>query len=638
MPIFKTNKTAYSIHAIYEDIRPSGNRLYVWGEAFTEDTLEYCINDGLNHSIQKNTLTGRGQPSMSYSAHYYDGVLFLANGAVHVNHAVWGSTNDERNNLEFDQYLSMDPTNPCRNHRYVTWNDLNAIVNIYQHMWQNNVTTSVLWETFFNVPPSQTLDKSTIAQQGSDNYRHLWMYNIRPATGFIQMVTQWSATPRNNWPTNWGPGRIANWYGAVPNASSNFTYTAPTQYSDVMIQRIGNASNGEGLFILNGLSNDHNHTIIRYNDVSNSITTLQTITSAPYPSAGASGASSTSSGWLLPGTTTTNMGGTRVTTTTGTNLKICSQTFIDPTTSTGRAWYTPFFDLGSTYQPFYYQWNTTTDFFTRSNDVIVDWRGTGTQWLATATQWHFFRPDNVSAGSFQTTYGMQRPWVNETFTVTSGTTSTRYLTLMQLHGSGSAYDNDHLYRTFVTFKVDAVNPKFLVRHSQVIIPYTPKNIIWLSDDKLLLGVFGYNFFNIYTFYESTGWTQTASLPYRFDAVGRDSMGRIWAVDPGPFWYGRLHLISASLPTTLAINLVASDYNYTGTNIITTATVNAFDTYGMRIACNVDLAIEGTSMRFVNTLSQQVTSLTTTTSETQDTNVSVVIVGSGDGFINGSIRI
>ena len=401
-------------------------------------------------------------------------------------------------------------------------------------MWQNNVGTSVLWETFYNVPANQRLDQAPIAQQSSDNYRQLWMFNIKQATGYIQMLTQWSGSARTNWPLNWGPGRIANIVGVAPISGSNFTYTAPTQYQNVMIQRVGDANNGMGLYLINDLANDYTHTIIRYNDVDNTNATLQTINAIPAT------LNSTGTGWLLPGTTSTNGGAARGTAAqTGTNLKISSQTFVDPTTSTGRAWYTPFFDQHHTYQPFFYQWNTVTDFFSRSQDVIVDWRGTGTQWAATGTQFHFFQPDNISGGTAATTYGMSRPWYNETFTVTAGNTTTRYLTLFQLHGSGSTYDNDTRLRTFITFQVDAVNPKLLVRHSQVIIPWTPKNIIWLSDDKLLLGVFGHNFFNIYTFQQATGWSCTASLPFRFESVGRDGMGRIWAVDPGPFYYGRL---------------------------------------------------------------------------------------------------
>ena len=64
MPIFKTNKTTFATHAVFEDPRPSSNRLYIWGESHNRDDLAYQINDGLNHSTNKTGISGRGYPSM----------------------------------------------------------------------------------------------------------------------------------------------------------------------------------------------------------------------------------------------------------------------------------------------------------------------------------------------------------------------------------------------------------------------------------------------------------------------------------------------------------------------------------------------------------------------------------------------
>jgi len=632
MPIFKTNKTTFVTHALYEDPRPAGNRLYVWGEAHSRDTLEYQLTDGFNHNVAKTGITGYGFPALAYSSIRYDGVLLLTGETVHCLHITTNNNSDD-NTLDFKHMLSMDPNNQIRNHRFVTYGPDSAVVNIHNHMVYNNANPAMYYEVFYN-SGAQKLDLATISQSSSIAYRQTWMNNIRNSTGYIQCITQASGSTRTAYPQTWGPGRIRNFLGG-----SGFTVENSTLYNSQMIQRIGDSTAGLGLFLLNNVSNDHTQTIIRYDDSANAITTIQTINAVPYPSAGASGANTTSTGWLLPGTTTTNMGGARSFTVTTTNIKVSSQTFVDPSTSTGRAWYTPFFDLGVTYQPFYYQWNTATDLFSRSNDMIVDWRGTGTQWAATATQWHYFLPDNVSGGTLDQTYQLSRPIWNETWTVTAGSTTTRYLMLMQLHGNGVAYDNNHLLRTFVTFQVDAVNPKYLVRHSQLIIPYTPKNVIWLNAEHTLIGVFGLNQFNIYSFNQDTGWGLTVQLNNRFDAVGLDAFNRIWAVEPGPFGgYGRLHLLSSAVPSNLTINLFEPSYNFTGTNINTTATVSAYDQSGNRIAANVTLSIEGTSMRFINTLSQQVASLSTITSVSTGVDVSVVIVGSGISYINGSVTI
>jgi hypothetical protein len=182
--------------------------------------------------------------------------------------------------------------------------------------------------------------------------------------------------------------------------------------------------------------------------------------------------------------------------------------------------------------------------------------------------------------------------------------------------------------------VNAADPRIITYHSRIQVPVTPKNIVWLSDDRTVIGVFTHSAFYIYTFTEANGWTQTANLPYQFSAVGRDNLGRIWAVDPGPYAYGRVHLITLTVPVTIVVTPDATTYTYSGTNINANVAVKALDASGNRISTSVKLVIDGGSMLFGGNNY----TTTVTTSASADVNVAVTITGGGVSNIIASVPV
>jgi len=604
MAIFKTNNTTYNISAVYEDVRPSGNRMYFYGQAHKKSTLQAVMNGMIVHS----TTTAIGTynvPTYAYdpSNLRWTGLLLLGGELVHCSHIINNTNNDRRNNIDFSMFTSMDPNNPCRQHRYVADAAGNNAIFTQTHYNQvPNPNPSPVYQVRYNVVGE--LDFVPCTKFTSIAYYHSWAIYWRQSTStLIQLFNNYGSSTDTNWPNHLCPGEITN----ILTGTSTVTYAAPTSYQNVMFQFVGPAADGRAIFLNNSLSNDFTQLLMLYDDTTNTITTLATFNSNVATTGG------------------TNIGGTRGTAYGNTLTKFSSKTFEDPTSAGNRAWYTPFVDSAGNFHPYYFQWNRTTDTFTRNSDITVNWASGTNQ----STNW---LPDTVSAASVSTTYMVQRFWYNETFVLAGD----RYLMLIQCHGGGGIYDAEPRYRTFVTFAIDSVNPKQLTYHSRVIIPETPKNIIWLNDARTLLGVFAYNNFYMYAFTAVNGWSQTVNLPFRFEAVGRDLTGRMWAVDGGPYNYGRIHLITPTTPTTVSLSMAQASYNYTGTVINTTGTLNAYDQSGIRIAAPITLKVEGSSMRLVvNGL--ELLESTFTTSAATDTTVNIRVVSAGQSNITASVN-
>jgi hypothetical protein len=103
----------------------------------------------------------------------------------------------------------------------------------------------------------------------------------------------------------------------------------------------------------------------------------------------------------------------------------------------------------------------------------------------------------------------------------------------------------------------------------------------------------------------------------------DSTNRIWgyAMDKNN---GSIHVVTPSLSVNVVVTMAASNYTYTGTIINTSATLNAYDFSGSRIAANVSLTIDGSTMTFADGTKQK----NILTSSSGDTSVSLQIYGGG----------
>ena len=587
MALLRTTKNAFDTAAVLEDPVPGSNKIYFQHDAYNSQTLAPLFDKGINHNTTGSGITGFGRsiPDKTDSGTAkYNGFLLLNGDSVSCTSqwAPGGTTNNSWHyNIDTVQYLSMDSTRPIRETRYDTYGTKSAvwighnkpgIPRCYYTLRQNPVN---------DITNTLPVNDWVATIRTAENTYPLF---VNQSTGNMVCL---STTNANDWVGYRYGFNITNYFTTSPTFTSH-----ATTGTNKTAQFVGVANDGKALFFLNDLTTDYNHIVVKYTDADNTATALYNVSTAP--SAGG-----------------TSAGGNRGTSYGNYISKFSSKTFTDPTSAGNVCWYTPYLDSSGKYHPLWFQWNKSTDAITRNTDISVNWGSTN--------QDAVWSPDSLSNSSASANYGMQRLWLNETFS--SG--GTRYLTFMQLHGA-NVFDGDSKMRTFVTFSVDPSNPKSLTYHSKAIIPSTPKNIIWLNDACTLMGVFSQNNFYIYSFTGGSGWTLSSTLPNQFWGVGRDSLGRIWAVDTGGNGYVRVHLITPSTPVTISVVTAQDTFNFTGNNIATTLTVNAYNSTGARMATAVKLVIDGGSMTFAGSA----LTTTVTTSASADTNVAVTITGGG----------
>jgi hypothetical protein len=210
---------------------------------------------------------------------------------------------------------------------------------------------------------------------------------------------------------------------------------------------------------------------------------------------------------------------------------------------------------------------------------------------------------------------------------------------MQLHGAGGLFDTDPKKRTFVTYQISTSSYRSLAYHSSVAIPSTPKNICWLNDGRTLLAVIAYSATYIYNWNTSTGWVNTVTFPYSYNAIGRDNLGRVWAQDNGPNGYGRLHLLSG-VPASVSVVSTASSYNYAGTAIPTSFLVDAFDLTGSRMTATVTLSVAGNSLKLTTSSgsTNYLNSLTVVTNSTSSAIAYGTVISNGYSNITTTFTI
>jgi len=632
--VIKTFKTGEQAAAILEDPIPGSTYLYFRTDAYNKTSLTPQFDAQYNFSptgalygappndilidsmISMNTfghpiLSGGTTASYNISHIAFTGVLVLNGEVTHCCHFNTGlTTNDYRNNLDHAPFFSMDPTTRPKPASYFTdgtssvaywvvWNNSNAggtaTLSGTRMVCMVNARSADIASGTTVVTNSRNLGLiQTGAPHGYPMYRN-------PSTG--NMV--WAGAYQNT--AGYYPTGFVG-YHTGPAFGPNSTSTSPStgnQSTDYSVQFVG-ISLVDGLMITlqNYNQNDYTHYFYKYNDGANTTTQLNLYNTAP----SASGSS---------------VGGNRATTQGGVKNKFASRWFTDPLAATSRGFYMPYVDTAGNYAPFYFQWNTTTDNFSRNATNCTV--GYGANSLST-----YWSPDGTCLANSSTAYAMQTVWFNETFTVGSN----RYLLFMQLNGTGQTIDSAPKSCTFICYSVNAADPRVLTYHSSIPVPSTPKNIVFLNDALTILGVFCLNNFYIYTFTEGAGWTRTASLPYQFSAVGRDNLGRIWGVEPGPYRWGRIHLISLSVPVTIVVTPDATTYTYAGTPITGNLAIKALDASGNRISTTVKLVIDGGSMLFGG--SNYTT--TVTTSASADVNAAVTISGGGVSNIIASVSV
>lgn len=615
MAIIRTAKYAVQVPALTEDPYPNSGKLYFQNEAYSSANLSVFFDK----TISWNT-AGTGYSSFGYSntvsgtsPEALGGILQLKGEVTFVRHQIFNTNNDYRNNLDQAPFASMDPTRPIIQTRYDTDGVNNQVLITYNQMTNTAASAFVTYYRRVNIGNDSSTGFPIQNTTHSTSYTFFPIYR-NPSTNHMVVIANYHVT-------GYMPGSTTGAH--LPNM---FSATAPTFATQAAgqasgtntIQFLGVSSvDGLAMFLNNNVGNDYTQNIYKYSDSATTATNPGTFTASP----------------SADGRTGGSAGGARTTPTGGTfQPKFASRTFIDPNTSPGvtsgqTGFYVPYFDTAGAYHPFYFLWNKTNDTFSRFGNVIT---------TTIATQNLYWYPDTVTATSVSSTSGMQRIIYNESFTFSG----TRYLTMMQFHGAGGIFDSNTAQRTFMTYAVSSTDYTQTTFHSAAVIPSTPKNICWLNDARTLMAVIAHNYTYIYSFNSAvTGWNLTASFNYQFNSIGRDSLGRIWAHDSGPLTYGRIHLLSGSMPSTVNVTPAANSYNYSGATISTTYTIDTYDITGARVAANVTLTSTGSSIVFYTSNILVTTSaITVTTSASATTTVNAAVVSAGVSTITTTVTL
>jgi len=596
--------------SVFEDPRPSKNTIYLDHQTHDKTTLatkfggtlrlkpssesddfsaytsgnwiELTVTDA--HSLRAGNPTTMALTKETAYCWHYEG----ANGA------------NQLNNVDYWNFFSIDPTiqsSPLRrivdsntNDELLLYNNRPSHYNwYYQHSWFNPSSDRELDDTnptsvYGYVGSTNTTDHQepcfwTVKDPNSDRVSGIsgyfrYGYSFRP----------WMSIARNS-------------FSSFNSSNDKYDISASNPYWYMYIGQ--STQDGQPLYLATHHDTDYTHYIRRHNISTDNTTDMFSNTAAP----GASG---------------TSYGGARtMNATMGQMQKISSKHFDDPGAN-DKCWYVPYFDTSYNYHPFVFRWDQSTDTFTRDQATNITGDLSSTHML------------NLP-GTNSDTYGFLGVVWNETF-VNGGN---RYLTVMYLCGEHRRVDSDALARTFVTYSVDAADPTALTHHSTVTIPETAKQSVFLNDAKTLLGVFGVDAFYIYNWDNVNGWTLTTTIAEKAFAVGRDSTDRIWMVAGGKnLGYADIHVITPTIPVRITITPAQASYNHTGSDINSTVDVSAYNIAGERIATDVELSIDGSTMTF----SGGATTTTVTTSTSAETSVNIIITGAGLSDIVANVSI
>ena len=620
MAIIRTLKIS-GFALLIEDPTPGSNKIYgPWYDAYDKTTFNYIFDTVLMNTTSVGTqITGIGASGTNSSSYFGDSLILKGEsttvGASAGNNGVWQNILDEA------PFASMDPSTPIYGANYYTdgTNNCGLLTYKFDSTGINNSQTYQYKKVNYSGDFSTGLMNASYSTVGSYNGYPLYRdptTNQIVGVGIQSQSTKY--TPSTCPAVNIGSTAFSTSVSAVTVGGGN-VQTIGTSTG----QFIGKSQvTGWPLYLTNLMANDYTQTIYQYNISAGTTGSLYAFNTAP----------------TTGGTGITSAGGARLANATvaGGGLpcpKYASKTFPDPANpSTRKGFYVPFLDTNGNYHPMYFTWTLSNDTFTRNavTTLCNSFSTPTTAW----TQGNYWTADLTTQTSVSYMYGLQRAWANEVFTVSG----TNYLIWMQLHGAGGQYDSTASLRTFVVFQIAANDGTSLAYHSSFTIPFTPKNIVWLNDARTLLGVFTNTYFYIYSFNAVSGFVLTNTQPYNFRQVGRDSTGRIWAVDTGTYNAGRLHLLNGAAPANVTVVPAANAYTYSGTNINTTVTVNAYDLTNSRVATTLILTSSGSPLYFLDGSNNQVTSITVTTSASADVTVNAVVTASGSSTITATLSI
>ena len=297
--------------------------------------------------------------------------------------------------------------------------------------------------------------------------------------------------------------------------------------------------------------------------------------------------------------------------------------------STRRVLYSCHYDASSILAPIRYVWNPADGSVTATNCTMT-YQGANTYATYSAMM-------TTEGGS---TYNYH-PWHMKgyQFTVDGVNYITFWLTdKMAYAGSGSSRWSSTQKRTMMTYTIGAgTGDDVLTYHSSYTFPTVndiPRDFMPINAAGTQMMVPVTLQMKFFSFNSSTGWAPTGTYPYEFRGIGLDQTNRIWGISREKA-QAVLHMITPTIPVTINVVMASSSFTFTGSNISTSCTVDAYGSDGLRISTAVNLAIDGNTMIFTTNSTKN---LTITTSASASTVVNLTITGGGVNNIIASVDI
>ena len=297
--------------------------------------------------------------------------------------------------------------------------------------------------------------------------------------------------------------------------------------------------------------------------------------------------------------------------------------------STRRVLYSCHYDTNSVLAPIRYVWNPADGTVVATNCTMT-YQGANTYTTYAAMY-------TTEGGS---TYNYH-PWHMKgyQFTVDGVNYITFWLTdKMAYAGSGASRWSSAQKRTMMTYTIGAgTGDDVLTYHSSYTFPTVndiPRDFMPINSAGTQMMVPVTLQMRFFSFNTSTGWAPTGTYPYEFRGVGLDQTNRIWGISREKA-VAVLHFITPTIPVTINVVMASSSFTFTGSNISTSCTVDAYGSDGLRLSTSVNLAIDGNTMIFTTNSTKN---LTITTSASASTVVNLTITGGGVNNIIASVDI
>jgi hypothetical protein len=597
------NLTLNSTVPLIEDPNPAANRLFLTGTGYDTTYLNPIFGTNFHYNSPSPTYAFNGYPfSSSAQNNSLGGIIATHKASINCSA---GANNT--NNADRDAYSafhrSLDPANYPAKKMWYTVNNRVVMAGTYVDQGDQNGTDSSQW---YQIYPSDITQGYLYQGLAGTTFPSVFFYEDQLNNILWGMSTAAALFPGIHYTRNYDqPASVSN------NRILRNDYLTP----HFLGVDVANNTYWVGQDYLAG----DPYFIYRYSAGNNSQTpVLSSII-------GTTNNASRSSGGISQGATVIY------------NSRPSNVRYDNSST---RVFYSAHFDGVGEFKPYRFQWDpTNTSGVSNTNTGTAFTATTCTMVYAVGTCSNYMRPIQTPGYG---TYNADN-WHYQGWQFRPANTTTWYLTfwpsdkttpsVTQSSGfnSSAARWSTPLSRTMMTYSINTATDSFttatLTYHSSYTfpsVPEIPRDWLPTTSDGTQMAVPVSGKVNFFTFNASQGWGLTNTYPFEMQTMGLDMQNRLWGIGNEVGNY-TVHLITPTNPYTVSVIMPTQNFTYTGTNILTTATMVAYDASGIQVGITTNLSINGNSMLFTD---NGLTTLTTTTNATTATAINLTIFGGG----------